>query len=200
MMGTYRGEATLSALLWVCLGLWGAINAFVAFRLVRRTRRPASVQAVSFDELPKARMHRIEALISRISSFSLRRETLLASVFWLLNLQPPTPVQVSHFEPFDTSPDCLGKLAAKGSQRQWRNSSGHLRPCRKIDVQPRAVAKNCLQQGTQSSSMHRFVAKSKTEPFRPSGNKRWNAYVVTTIACNLLPQSHLTILDYGVYP
>lgn len=56
------GEATLSTLLWVCLGLWGTINGFVAVRLVRRTHksdRSESVQLASFDELPKARLYRV---------------------------------------------------------------------------------------------------------------------------------------------
>jgi hypothetical protein len=38
---------TLSSLLWVCLGLWGAINCFVAFRLVRR---PGRSEAQHLDE------------------------------------------------------------------------------------------------------------------------------------------------------
>jgi hypothetical protein len=47
VLGAQAREMTLSTLLWVCLGLWGAINGFVAVRLVCRPSRPESMEPLN---------------------------------------------------------------------------------------------------------------------------------------------------------
>jgi hypothetical protein len=51
---------TLSSLLWVCLGVWLAINCIIAVRLMRRSIRLENVGSASLHqlrEIPNTGMH-----------------------------------------------------------------------------------------------------------------------------------------------
>ena len=45
----------MSSLLWVSLGLWGAINCLIAIRLVRRPRQSQKVLPATFDVIHQGR-------------------------------------------------------------------------------------------------------------------------------------------------